>query len=489
MGALVGRAGLPVGIGMLLVSAAGLSGCAVGPAYAPPQAEALSVPAHYSEAGDETRSEDLSRWWMRFDDRLMVDLIAAGTPANLDVAVSLAQLASAREGVVQARSAIGPTATATAGETHTAQYARAATVAGIPQAGGSTAFDSLSPAISVSWQADLFGGNHLALAGAKANAEAARFRLEAVRASVAGDIATHYIAARLAQAQIAIARETLQDQDANLRIATWRAQAGLASALDVEQARAQRAQTAATIPMFETAYAQAVHRLGVLSGLAPGALRARLDPAGPIPRCPDTIAVGIPADTLRQRPDVLAAERDLANASAQIGVTRAQLFPALTLTGTLSSAGSRPAGLFDLVTSTLFAGLSQTLFDHGRQRSAVRAARANADAALATYRKTVLTGLEDVENAMQALAAANLRLREFATASRAAEAAAALAREQYRSGLIDFVTLLQSEQTVLTARQSGASAEADKADAVVQLYLALGGGWHTGDHWNDGQSR
>ena len=124
------------------------------------------------------------------------------------------------------------------------------------------------------------------------------------------------------------------------------------------------------------------------------------------------------------------------------------------------SAGSRPAGLFDLVTSTLFAGLSQTLFDHGRQRSAVRAARANADAALATYRKTVLTGLEDVENAMQALAAANLRLREFATASRAAEAAAALAREQYRSGLIDFVTLLQSEQTVLTARQSGASAEA-----------------------------
>jgi outer membrane protein TolC len=220
-----------------------------------------------------------------------------------------------------------------------------------------------------------------------------------------------------------------------------------------------------------------VNRIGVLTGQAPGALRSALEAPGPIPRGPDGVAVGIPADTLRQRPDVRGAERDLAAATAQIGVAEAQLYPALTITGNLASEGSHFTGLTDLVTGTLFAGLTQTIFDGGRLHSEVRSARAGADAAFATYKGTVLAGLEDVENGMQALSAAQAEQAQYTIARDASNNAAIFARSQYRSGLIDFITLLQSEQTLLSARDALATAQADQATALVQLYLALGGGW------------
>ena len=303
------------------------------------------------------------------------------------------------------------------------------------------------------------------------------FHVVSVRTSVAGEVATNYIAARLAQARLAIARDTLRTQDDNLQIAGWRVQAGLVSSIDEEQARAQRAQTAATIPLFDTAFTSAVNRLGVLTGQAPGTLRDTIAVAGPIPRGPDAIAVGIPADTLRQRPDVRAAERDLASATAQIGVAEAQLYPALTISGNLAAQGSHFSGLTDLITGTLFAGLTQTIFDGGRLHSQLRSARAGADAAFATYKGTVLAGLEDVENGMQAVSSAQARQVQFAIARDASNNAAVFARSQYRVGLTDFLTLLQSEQTLLAARDALASAQADQATGLVQLYLALGGGW------------
>jgi NodT family efflux transporter outer membrane factor (OMF) lipoprotein len=298
-----------------------------------------------------------------------------------------------------------------------------------------------------------------------------------VRTSVAGEVATNYIEARLAQARLAIARDTLKTQDDNLQIAQWRVQAGLVSSIDAEQARAQRAQTAASIPLLETNLSNAVARLGVLTGEAPGALRQTMATVAPIPEGPATVAVGIPADTLRQRPDVRAAERNLAAATAEIGVAKAQLYPALSITGSISTAASTFAGLGDIVTGALFAGLTQTIFDAGRLRSRVRSNRAAADAAFASYKQTVLGGLEDVENAIQALNSAEARKTELAVALDASNNAAILARSQYRAGLTDFVTLLQSEQALLSARDSYASTRADKALALTQLYLALGGGW------------
>ena len=198
---------------------------------------------------------------------------------------------------------------------------------------------------------------------------------------------------------------------------------------------------------------------------------------GPIPVGPIDIATGIPADTLRKRPDVRASERALAAATARIGVAQAQLFPALNLSGNVGTSALSLGSLGDVVTGGVFATLSQLIFDGGRRLASIRSARAVADGAFAAYRQTVLTALEDVENGLVALKSARDRETALGDAFEAANNAAILARSQYRAGLTDFQTLLDAERQLLSARDGLASAKADEANAIVQLYLALGGGW------------
>jgi len=450
-----------IGLGALL------SSCTISASAAPVIDPGIPLPATYAQASVPGAGGDLAEWWHGFDDPLLTELVVRAADGNPDVAVARAQLQQARQSLVQARAGWLPTLGATAGENHAVNSAQ----------GMTAATDALSLGIDAAWQADLFGGTSSAVRASRAGAQSAAFRLEAVRTAIAGELATNYIALRLAQARLAIARDTVQSQDDNLAVARWRAQAGLVADIDVEQARAQRAQTAATIPQLQAGLAGAIHRIGVLTGQPPEALIARLEPDAPIPQGPDGVAVGIPADTLRQRPDVRGAERDLAAASAQIGVARAKLLPSLNLGGTIGTQGSTISTLTSLVNGTFFVSLAQTLFDGGQRRAGLRSARAGADAALATYRKTVLGGLEEVENGLAALAAARRRQSELAEALDASTRATTLARSRYRAGLTDFVTLLQSEQTLLSARDAEASARADQATALVQLFLALGGGW------------
>ncbi len=460
--------------------AALLGGCAVGPNYRPPASAALGVPAGYTAPVAPAAPVDLTTWWQQFNDPLLTDLIGRATAANLDIAVSESRLRQAHESLIQAQATLFPSLTGSAGVTHNITYAptgSVTTVGGTIVTGGNSANTQLSLGLNASWQADVFGGTRRGIEAARASEDVALFNLAGVRTSVAGEVATNYVSARLAQARLAIARDTLKNQDDNLQIAGWRVQAGLVSSVDAEQARAQRAQTAASIPLLETSFTNAVNRLGVLTGQAPGALRQTMTADGPIPHGPDAVAVGIPADTLRQRPDVRAAERSLASATAQIGVAQARLYPALQITGSLSTAASRVGSLTDIVAGSLFAGLTQTIFDAGRLRSQVRSARAQADGAFATYKSTVLGGLEEVENAMQALDSAKARQGQLGIAADASNNAAILSRSQYRSGLTDFLQLLQNEQTLLSARDQLASAQADQALALIRLYLALGGGW------------
>lgn len=470
-----------------------LAGCAAGPDYHAPPPAALHVPSGYAPpitapaASIAPVPADLSAWWRQFDDPLLTDLIARATAGNLQIAQSVARLAQARESLVQARGDLLPSLSGSAGATRNFTHGGSSSIivggngdgtgGTVVTTGGSSGSTALSLGLDASWQVDIFGGLTRAMQAARADEAAARFDLEGVRTSVAGEVATNYIDARLAQARLEIARSTLRTQDDNLEIAGWRVQAGLASSLDGEQARAQRAQTASTIPALETSYLQAVNRLGILTGQAPGALRTEMEAAQPIPRGPDGLAVGIPADTLRRRPDVRSAERQLAAATARIGVAKANLFPALSITGNLNTNAATLGKLGDMLTGGLFAGITQTIFDAGRRTSQVRSARAGADLAFAAYRQTVLSGLEDVENAIQALEAAKARQAQLAVALDASNNAAIYSRSQYRSGLIDFLSVLQSEQSLLSARDQLASARADEALALVQLYLALGGGW------------
>lgn len=446
--------------------AALLAGCTLGPDYRPHEASALGVPDAYQLPSSGADPALLASWWRQFDDPLLNTLVGDAAAYNLDLAQAAARLRQAREAVIQARSARSPTIGGSAG-------------IGLDLDTDGNGGDAYSLGADAAWEADLFGGISRSIEAARADADAVAFDFAAVRVATVAETAANYIQARLAQQQLALARDTLRIADENLEIAGWRVQAGLVSSLDQEQARTARAQTAASIPGIEASLAAAAYRLAVLTGRAPGALTATIGEARPIPLGPEEVAAGIPADTLRQRPDVRGAERALAAATARIGVAQAELYPALRITGNIGTSALSPGGLVDLITGNLFAGLTQTLFDGGRLRSQVRAQEAAAEGAFASYRQTILIGLEDVENGLVALETAKRREREFVVALDAANNTAILARSQYRAGLTDFQTLLEAERSLLSARDGLLSARADRALAVVQVYRAMGGGWDT----------
>lgn len=441
-----------------------LTGCAAGPSYRAQPPEALGVPAHYSGGVREDATRDLARWWTQFDDPALSGLIERALAANLDIAQAVSRLRQARAALIQSRSNFFPSIDASAGGGRNFDNQR-------------NDSNSVSAGANASWAIDLFGGTRRSVEASRADLAAAGYDLASVQTAIAAEIATNYVALREAQARLVIARDVLQTQEENFQIAGWRVQAGLVSSLDVEQARTQLAQTRATVPTLETAVKAAQNRLAVLTGVAPGTLADELTMEAPIPVGPLEIAVGIPADTLRQRADVRAAERSLAAATARIGVAQAQLLPALNLSGNIGTAASSVGSLGDVITGGLFATLGQIIFDGGRRAAAVRAQRAAAEGSLANYRQTILLALEDVENGVASLKSARDRKSAITDALEGANNAAILARSQYRAGLTDFQTLLDAERSLLSARDGLASAKADEATALVQLYLALGGGW------------
>jgi NodT family efflux transporter outer membrane factor (OMF) lipoprotein len=441
-----------------------LAACSVGPNYRPPAPGALSVPdTFYARDAQAAQPAELAHWWERFDDPLLARLIGEASAGNLDLAQAASRLTQARESLVQARAGLVPTVGASAGAGR--------------DAGPGNDRTSFNVGADASWEIDLFGRIRRGIEASGADAQGVYYDREALRVAIAAEVATNYIQARIAQERLALARDTLAIADDNLQIAGWRVEAGLVSSLDSEQARAARAQTAASIPTIENAFTSATYRLAVLTGRAPGALTGELTQAKPIPRGPAEVAVGIPADTLRQRPDVRSAERTLAAQTARIGVAEAQLYPALRLSGNIGTSAFSLGGLFDAITGGIFSSLSQTLFDGGRLRSQLRSQQAATEGALAGYRQSVLTALEDVENALLALRSARERQAQFTIALDAANNSAILARIQYRSGLTDFRQLLETERSLLSARDGLVGSRGDEALALVQLYRALGGGW------------
>lgn len=463
-----------------LMLAAALGGCSVGPDYRPRTTAELGVPDAFSVTAAPTR-EDLTRWWRSFDDPVLGDLVERAAAANLDIVQATARLRQAREALVQNRAGLLPTISGSGGFSRSETFRGGGTIITLPdgtvQNVGGGGGSNFSLGLDAQYQVGLFGEVRRTVEASRAQYEASGFDQATVLLSVQAEVARNYVLARLYQLQLANARDSLALQDDNLEIAGFRVQAGLVSSLDQEQARVQRAQTAASVPLIEQQYSAAVARLGVLTGEAPGALRPMLAAAKPIPRGPLTAGVGIPADVLRQRPDVRAAERNLAATTAQIGVAKAQLYPALAISGSIDTNAGAFGSLLQTITGGLFAGLTQAIFNGGRLRSQVRGAEAAADGALAAYKSTVLTALEDVENAVVALSTAKERERQFAIALEAANASAILSRSQYRTGLTDFTTLSQQEASLLSARNSAAQARGDQATALIQLYTALGGGW------------
>ncbi|WP_340264251.1 efflux transporter outer membrane subunit [Sphingobium mellinum] len=464
-----------------------LSACAAGPDYKAPQPAALGVPAtYYSAPGSLAVNEaDLASWWTRLNDPALSGLIDQAISGNLDIVQAQARLRQARESLRQANAAFLPqvNASGSGGRSYSSRGSstRVDDNGNVISTGSGNWSSSYSLGANASWQIDLFGELSRSAEAARADLAASGYDLANVRMTIIAELVTNYIQARQAQEQLRIARETQAVQRDNYNIASWRLQAGLVSSLDEQQARAQLAQTSATIPQLENSLRGSLNRIAVLTGQVPGEATRRLETPAPIPNASTQITVGIPADTLRQRPDVRAAERALAAATARIGVAQAQLYPSLGISGNIGTSATSIKNLFDLVTGGIFANVAQVIFDGGRLASQVRSQKAATDAAFAAYKQSVLTALEDVENAMAALTSARQRKTEFTIAFEASNNAALLARSQYQAGLIDFQTLSTSETALLNARNSLAAAQADEVLAIAQLYNALGGGWQNMD--------
>ncbi|GGD65751.1 efflux transporter outer membrane subunit [Croceicoccus mobilis] len=457
-----------------------LASCTTLAPEMPHDAQALALPEDWSvEASGET--PDLVRWWQAFDDPVLTGLIEQSLEANTDLGVALSRLRQAREALVVSRSSLFPSLSAAGGYNRQESIRGGGTTVTLPDGtvttvggGGS---DSFSLGLDASYQLDIFGGNRSAVRASRADLEAAGFDYASTMRLVESEVARNYILARAYQSQLANARASLAIQDDNLEIAGYRVMAGLVSSVDEEQARSSRAQSAASVPQIGQQYNAAVSRLGVLTGQAPGAVKPIMEAVQPIPTGPSDPGAGIPADLLRRRPDIRSAERQLEAAAAQIGVARAALLPTLSISGSLDTNATSFSRLFDTITSGLFAGISQSLFAGGRLAAQARQAEAAADGAFASYRGTVLTALEDVENAVTALRAARERETLYEVALDAANNSAIYARAQYQSGLTDFTTLNAQEIALISARNGLVQAQSDRANALVALYDALGGGW------------
>jgi NodT family efflux transporter outer membrane factor (OMF) lipoprotein len=451
-----------------------LSGCAaVGPNYVPPE---VSVPEAWSGSSSEGAAakamdqQTLANWWTLFQDPLLTELVERAVAQNLDIKKATALVREARAKRAIARSDYLPSVNANVSASGSRTQAD----------NGDVATNELYKAgLDASWEIDIFGGTQRSVEAADAQMEASVESLRDVLVSVTAEIALNYTDIRTYQTRLSIAERNLALQSDTYDIARWRAEAGLTTQLDVEQARYALEQTRAALPVLNTSLAQAKNRLAVLLGQNQSSFGDILSERKAIPVAPVEVAVGVPADVLRRRPDVRQAERLLAAQTAQIGVAEAARFPSFALNGSTGMESLDLKNLFSASTwlSSIASNIGYTLFDAGRIRQNITVQTALQEQALATYESTVLNAIEEVENALIAFAGEQVRRRSLLIASQSAEEAVEMVTIQYNSGQIDFQVLLEAQRSLLNYQDQLASSEGEITSDLIRLYKALGGGW------------
>lgn len=460
-----------------LAVAAQLSSCAVGPDFRPP---AMNAPAAWASpmdrglvAGASGVEED---WWHAFHDPLLDDLLARAVRANRDARQAVARVTAARAVRSGAFAPFFPTLDS--GADFSRRQVSGAT-GSVPVFTASREFDNYSVGFDSAWEIDLFGGQRRGLEKATAELDAAEADLAHVLVTVRAEVARSYVELRSLQARVAIAERNAASQSETLDLVRWRFEAGLAGALDLDQAEYNVAETRSRVPALGIQLEAARHRLAVLLGLDASGLDRELAAAAPLPAVPARVAVGVPADLLRRRPDVVAAERRLAAATAAVGVATADLYPRLSLSGSFSVSASDVTSLDAVAARAYSVGptLRWNLFDAGRLRSLVKVRSAEADSALAAWEKAVLVAGEEVENALVACVREQQRRDRLAEAGTAAGRALDLARLQYGKGLVDFQRVLEAQRSMFVFEESLAASQALVLTDFVALYKALGGAW------------
>ena len=454
-----------------------LSACAVGPDYRPPQPVTPDAWHELPASGVRAESADapsLAAWWTTLNDPQLNEFIERAVAQNKTVKQARARVIQARAQRAVAAGGFWPSIDGTASGSRTeskSNFNQNGEVVG-------NVGESYSTGVSAAWELDLFGGQRRSFEAATANLAASEADLRDVMVVLLGDVALSYVGVRTAQSRLDFAERNLESQREALDITRWRAEAGLTTVLDVEQANANYEQTRAQIPTLQSSLVQNMNRLAVLTGQTPGALEGSLQVRKPIPTAPVDIVAGVPADVLRRRPDVRSAERRLAAQTAQVGVATAALYPSFTLNGSISWQSLTASDLLDGARNER-SGLSLRLpiFSGGALRANIRVQNALVDQAVATYESTVLSVYEEVENALDAWTSEQRRHEALIQAVASARRAADLALVQYNSGLVDFQTVLNADRQLISLEDSLAVSDGEIASNLIRLYRALGGGW------------
>jgi NodT family efflux transporter outer membrane factor (OMF) lipoprotein len=472
-----------------------LSACTVGPNYVPPQ---TASPPVFAEAASTQRtailpaSADLSAWWTGLNDPILNELIRRALADNPDLQTAASRVREARQQVRITAAAELPTINGS-GNAVTVNSDRKS--AGASSAAGSTAASGLaglsipshlnlySVGFDATWELDLFGGARRSIEAAKANVEAAEWARRDGQVSLMAEVANDYLTLRALQVRIAIGQAELKRQQDLFTLIRARRLSGFVTNLDVNQQTGQVAAAAAQIPQLDAQARGQIHALGVLVGQQPEYLTATLQPLPPgavaLPPPPPTLPVGLPSDLLRRRPDIREAERRLAAANAEIGVQEAALYPSVNLLGLGSFAGMSLDNLFSHqnLQSVGLASVSLPIFNAGKTRASIAVAKEERTQALLNYQKTVLGAFRDVEDALARYASEDTRRTSLAQSVDAAANSLTIAQDQYKTGLVTFINVLQAENALLNSRDELAQSDAQALSDLVSVYKALGGGW------------
>lgn len=463
--------GVVAALGILAV----LAGCTVGPAYRRPQ---MATPSAYIEAvpsavaAPGAADASLSHWWDRFNDPTLTDLIDHALANNLDLQAAASRVREARLQEISTRAGEYPNVNA---------IGNAASVQSNRGKGSLIPSDLnfFAVGFDATWEVDLFGSTRRELEAARADTQAATWARRDGEVSLTAEVANDYLSLRALQARIAIGQAEIQRERGMFGLIQARRQAGFVTQLDVNQQSGAVESAAAQIPALQAQAKAEIHALGVLLGQTPEALEQRLAAVAPIPLAPPSLPPGLPSELLRRRPDIREAERHLAASNADIGAQLANLYPRLNLIGFGAFAGTALQSLFS--SSNLIGAAvgmaTQPLFDGGRRHAAVDIAREQTAQAALAYRTAVLGALRDVEDALSRYRSEQTTRAALALAVDAASNSLTIAQDEYRTGFVTFINVLQAQNALLRVRDQLTQSDAMVLTDLVAIYKALGGGW------------
>jgi NodT family efflux transporter outer membrane factor (OMF) lipoprotein len=471
-GAQIGRRGFRA-----LVAAGLLAGCTVGPDYVPPRTQVPDLWTQELSRGLVDGQADLRTWWTTLDDPVLDRLIAQATEGNLDIRQAVARIRQARANLGVAAGELLPEVDAI-GSTETSRISKGV-AAGVapPQSRTDTLY---TVGLDATWEIDFWGRIRRNVESAQASIGASIEDYRDTLVLLYAEVARNYVEMRTLQARIESALANVQAQRSALQLTIDRNRAGLAPDLDVRQAELNLATTEAFVPTLRSALAQTTNRLAVLLGAYPGALQEELGAgAAPIPQPPEEVEVSLPAELLRQRPDIRSAERELAAQTAQIGVATADLYPQFTLSGSFAFESFSADDWIEWPARSFSFGpaFRWSIFDAGRIRSNIQAQTALTEQALVSYEQTVLGAVEEVENAIAAYVQERDRLESLQRSVVAARESVRLVQTLYRTGLTDFQNVLDTQRSQFQQEDALAESEGLVTQNLIEIYRALGGGW------------